>query len=192
MAAKARCTCESGDRECELRRELDHGWNRATSACRLTASLLLRPPPLASFARLHFHAASRRAPLQALSFWPGRATALTMKNGLYSVHIHMLDGVKGRDSGVLFLRDGELVGGGPYFWSVGSYTVDHGTWKGDLRTNQHTPFADPFVRPLFGGQEVTSGFSGTFADDRAEVFGTTLVGNRSLSFRATLKKLADD
>ena len=27
---------------------------------------------------------------------------------------------------------------------------------------------------------------------RAEVFGTTLVGNRSLSFRATLKKLADD
>ncbi len=83
-----------------------------------------------------------------------------MKNGLYSVHIHMLDGVKGRDSGVLFLHDGELIGGGPYFWSVGSYTVDHGTWKGDLRTNQHTPFADPFIRPLFGGQEVTSGFSG--------------------------------
>src|ERR1700692_52153 len=115
-----------------------------------------------------------------------------MKNGLYFVPIHMRDGVKGRDSGVLFLHDGELIGGGPYFWSVGSYTVDHGTWKGDLRTNQHTPFADPFIRPLFGGQEVTSGFSGTFADDRAEVFGTTLVGNRSLSFRATLKKLADD
>jgi len=64
-------------------------------------------------------------------------------------------------------------------------------WKGQLATNQHTPFADPFVRPLFGGQEVTSGFSGTFGDDRAEVFGTTLVGTRSLSFQATLKKLAD-
>jgi hypothetical protein len=118
--------------------------------------------------------------------------ALSMKNGLYSVHIHMLDGVKGRDSGVLILRDGVLAGGGPYFWSVGSYTVGNGTWKGELITNQHTPFADPFVRPLFGGQEVTSGFSGTFTEDQAEVFGTTLVGNRSLSFRATLKKLVDD
>jgi T3SS negative regulator,GrlR len=114
-----------------------------------------------------------------------------MKNGLYSVHTYMLDGVKGRDSGVLVLRDGAFLGGGPYFWSTGSYTVADGTWKGHLRTNQHTPFPDPFVRPLFGGQEVTSGFSGTFADDQAEVFGTTLVGTRSLSFRATLKKLAD-
>jgi hypothetical protein len=114
-----------------------------------------------------------------------------MKNGLYSVHIQMLDGVRGRDSGVLYLRDGVLIGGGPYFWSVGSYTVENETWKGHLSTNQHTPFADRFVRPLFAGQEVTSGFSGTFTDDRAEVFGTTLVRNRSLSFRATLKKLAD-
>jgi len=46
-----------------------------------------------------------------------------VKNGLYSIHTHMLDGVKGRDSGILILRDGVLVGGGPYFWSVGSYTV---------------------------------------------------------------------
>ena len=114
-----------------------------------------------------------------------------MKNGLYSIHMHMLDGVKGRDSGVLILRDGTFLGGGPYFWSTGCYTVADGTWKGHLRTNQHTSFPDPFVRPLFGGQEVTSGFSGTFADDQAEVFGTTLAGNRSLSFRATLKKIAD-
>jgi T3SS negative regulator,GrlR len=121
-----------------------------------------------------------------------RDAVSSMKNGLYSVHIHMLDGVKGRDSGILVLRDGVLIGGGPYFWSVGSYSVGDGTWKGELRTNQHTPFADPFVRPLFGGQEVTSGFSGTFAEDQAEVFGTTLVGTKSLSFRATLKKLADD
>ena len=46
-----------------------------------------------------------------------------MKNGLYSIHIPMLDGVKGRDSGVLILRDGVLIGGGPYFWSAGAYTV---------------------------------------------------------------------
>jgi hypothetical protein len=118
--------------------------------------------------------------------------AFSMKNGLYSIHIYMLDGVRGRDSGVLILKDGEFLGGGPYFWSTGSYTVGNGTWKGELRTNQHTPFPDPFVRPLFAGQEVSSGFSGTFADDQAEVFGTTLAGNRSLSFRATLKWLADD
>jgi hypothetical protein len=115
-----------------------------------------------------------------------------MKNGLYSIHTHMLDGVRGRDSGILILRDGVLIGGGPYFWSAGSYTVGNGTWKGQLRTNQHSPFADPFLRPLFAGQEVTSGFTGTFVNDEAEVFGTMLVGNRSLSFRATLKKLADD
>jgi hypothetical protein len=116
----------------------------------------------------------------------------TMKNGLYSVHIHMLDGVRGRDSGILVLRDGVLLGGGPYFWSRGTYTVGNGTWKGQLATNQHTPFEDPFIRPLFGGQEVTSGFSGTFTGDEAEVFGTVLVGgNRSLSFRATLRKLVD-
>ena len=119
-----------------------------------------------------------------------------MRNGLYSIHIHMTDGVKGRDSGVLILRDGQLVGGGPYFWSVGRYSVgqrsgNQGTWKGELVTNQHTPFSDPFVRPLFGGREVSSGFTGTFSDDSSEVFGTTLVGTRSLSFRAVLKRLVD-
>lgn len=72
-----------------------------------------------------------------------------MKNGLYSIHMNMLDGVKGRDSGVLILRDGVLLGGGPHFWSIGSYTVGNGTWKGELSTDQHTGFADPFVRPLF-------------------------------------------
>ena len=115
-----------------------------------------------------------------------------MRNGLYSTHMYMLDGVKGRDSGVLILRNGTFLGGGPYFWSTGSYTSGDGTWKGELRTNQHTRLADPFIRTLSGGQEVASGFSGTFAGDQAEVFGTSLIGARSLSFRATLKRLADD
>jgi T3SS negative regulator,GrlR len=115
-----------------------------------------------------------------------------MKNGLFSIHIEMLDGVPGRDSGVTILRDGQLISGGPHYWSVGVYTADNGAWKGHFATNQHTPYSDPFVRPLFGGQEVTSGFSGTYTDDGAEVFGTTLVGgSRSMSFHATLKRLAD-
>ena len=33
-----------------------------------------------------------------------------MKNGLYSIHLRMLDGVKGRDSSVLVLRDGVIAG----------------------------------------------------------------------------------
>ena len=36
-----------------------------------------------------------------------------MRNGLYSIHIQMLDGVKGRDSGMIILHDGQLLGGGP-------------------------------------------------------------------------------
>lgn len=115
----------------------------------------------------------------------------SLKNGLYSVHIQMGDGVKGRASGVIVLRDGVILGGDPYFWSVGSYTVKNGAWKGDLVTNQHTPYRESPARPVFGGREVTTGFSGTFKDDNAEVFGTSLVGSRSVSFRATLRKLAD-
>jgi hypothetical protein len=70
-----------------------------------------------------------------------------MKNGLYSVHIQMGDGVKGRASGVIVLRDGVILGGDPYFWSVGSYTVGNGTWKGDLVTNQRQPGAPGLCRP---------------------------------------------
>ena len=115
-----------------------------------------------------------------------------MKNGLYSVHIQMGDGVHGRASGVIVLRDGIILGGDPYFWSTGSYTFKQGTWKGDLVTNQHTPYRDSLVRPVFGGREVTTGFTGKYADDASEVFGTSLVGSRSVSFRATLRRLADN
>ena len=117
---------------------------------------------------------------------------MPMKNGLFSIRIQMLDGVDGHDAGVTILRDGQLISGGPYFWSIGSYTAGNGTWKGHFATNQHTDFRDPMARPLFNKQEVTSGFSGTYTDEGAEVFGTTLVGGtRSMSFRATLKRLAD-
>ena len=115
-----------------------------------------------------------------------------MKNGLYSVHIEMGDGVRGRASGVIILRDGVILGGDPYFWSKGSYTFKQGTWKGGLVTNQHTPYHDSTARPVFAGREVTTGFSGTYRDDNSEVFGTSLVGSRSISFRATLRRLADN
>jgi hypothetical protein len=127
-----------------------------------------------------------------LSFLPlGRAGGARMKNGLYSVHIQMGDGVKGRASGIIVLRDGVILGGDSYFWSVGSYTFGESRWKGDLITNQHTTYRDSSARPVFAGREVTTGFSGTYGNDQSEVFGTSLVGSRSVSFRATLRRLAD-
>ena len=103
----------------------------------------------------------------------------------------MFDDVKGRASGVVILRDGALLRGDPYFWGVGTYTVGNGTWKGNLVTNQHAPYRDGAARPVFGGREVTAGFSGTFQDDRSEVCATSLVGSRSIGFRATMRWLAD-
>ena len=69
-----------------------------------------------------------------------------MKNGLYSIHTFMLDGVKGRDTGIMILRDGVLIGGGPYFWTTGHYTVADGTWKGHFRTDQHAVAQDHDAR----------------------------------------------
>jgi hypothetical protein len=42
------------------------------------------------------------------------------------------------------------------------------------------------VLPLFGGREVTCGFTGSYVGDSAEVEGTALVGKTSVSFRASL------
>jgi hypothetical protein len=112
-----------------------------------------------------------------------------MQNGLYSIHIRMLDGVRGRATGIIVIRDGVILGGDPYFYYTGSYSFNDGAWRGELVTNQHTPSRDS--RPVFGGLEVGVGFSGTYADASAEVFGTSLVGTRSVSFRATLRKQAD-
>lgn len=114
-----------------------------------------------------------------------------MRNGLYSIHIRMLDGVRAWANGVVILRDGRLFGGDAYFWTIGSYSVGDGTWKGELLTRQHTPYTETPARPVYAGRDVASGFSGTFRDGRSEVFGTSLVGSRSISFRSTLHWLAD-
>jgi hypothetical protein len=84
------------------------------------------------------------------------------------------------------LRDGVILGGPPIFWSVGSCTVGAGTWKGDLVTNQRTPYRSGSARPIFAGREVATGLFGTFRGDDSEVFGASLAGRQSVSFRATL------
>ena len=71
-----------------------------------------------------------------------------------------------------------------HFFYTGSYTADRGKWRGELITNEHTKSVG--VLPLFGGREVTCGFTGLYSADAAEVDGTALVGKTSVVFRARL------
>jgi hypothetical protein len=112
-----------------------------------------------------------------------------ISNGLYSIHIRMLDGIDGGNTGVMMLYDGRIRGGDGYFDYVGSYTGANGRWKGELVNHEHTPSQGE--RPVFGGHEVGIGFSGTYTDEGAAAEATALVGKRSIRFSAVLKKLAE-
>ena len=113
-----------------------------------------------------------------------------MKNGLYSIHVSLLDGRVGKGSGVVVFRDGKIVGGDAYLYYVGTYTVRDNTFKGEVLIRRHTSSKDD--NPLFGGPSpVGVGVSGTFTDKDAVMNGTALVGSSSQLFGATLRKLAD-
>jgi hypothetical protein len=112
-----------------------------------------------------------------------------MINGLYSIHVRLGDGRPEKGSGVVVMRDGIMRGGDAFLFYLGSYTVSGSTLKGEVVINQHTPSPGEF--PLFGGQEVGIGFTGSIADGRGTMEGTALVGRTSLIFRATLHRLAD-
>lgn len=73
-----------------------------------------------------------------------------MRNGLYSIHVHLLDGRNGKGSGVVVFRDGRIVGGDAYLYYDGSYTTTDNSFKGEVQVMQHTPSADQ--SPLFGNQ----------------------------------------
>ena len=110
-------------------------------------------------------------------------------NGLYSIHIRMLDGIDGGNTGVMVLHDGRIRGGDGFFDYVGAYTSAGGRWKGELVNHEHTPSQGE--RTVFGGYEVGIGFSGTYADKGAVAEATALAGKRSIRFSAVLKKLAE-
>jgi hypothetical protein len=116
---------------------------------------------------------------------------IIMKNGLYSIHVTLLDGRIGKGSGVILFRDGQILGGDAYLFYTGSYTVKGDTFKGEVLVQRHTtPRED--ANPLFGGPNpVGIGVSGTFTDTRGNMNGTALVGKASQIFGATLHKLAD-
>jgi len=109
---------------------------------------------------------------------------MTITNGLYSIEIEMTDGGHGRATGVIVLRDGKIAGGDSYFYYTGSYTADRSKWRGELITNEHTKSAGSL--PVFGGREVTCGFSGSYGANGAAVQGTALVGKTSVMFHARL------
>ena len=114
-----------------------------------------------------------------------------MKNGLYSIHVTLLDGRAGKGSGVILFRDGQILGGDAYLYYTGSYTLKGDAFKGEVLVQRHTTPRDT-DNPLFGGPAAVGiGVSGTFTDTRGDMNGTALVGKASLIFRATLHKLAE-
>jgi len=114
-----------------------------------------------------------------------------MKNGLYSIHVNLLDGRVGKGSGVILFRDGKILGGDAYLYYTGSYTVKDNTFKGEVLVQRHpSPRGDD--NPLFGGPAAVGiGVSGTFTETRGDMTGTALVGKASQIFGATLHKLAE-
>ena len=106
-------------------------------------------------------------------------------NGLYSIHIRALDGIKGGLSGVMLLIDGRILGGDAFFYYLGSYSSAEGRWKGEILNQEHTPAVGEI--PVFGGHEVGIGFSGTCHETGAELEAIALAGKRSLRLSATLK-----
>ena len=120
---------------------------------------------------------------------PGAVGPGGIANGLYSIHIRMLDGIDAGNSGVMLLHDGRIRGGDAFFDYIGAYTAANGKWKGELVNREHTQSKGD--RPLFGGHEVGIGFSGTYDSEGAEGEATALAGKRSIRFKAVLRKLVD-
>jgi len=106
-------------------------------------------------------------------------------NGLYSIHIRMLDGIEGGLTGVMLLSEGRILGGDASFYYLGTYTSENGRWKGQILNQEHTPAMGE--NPIFGGHEVGIGFSGTCDEEGALLEATALAGKRSLRMTAVLK-----
>jgi len=109
-----------------------------------------------------------------------------IKNGLYKITTEMLDGAGISNVQIIILHDGKLHGGGPFFYTVGSYSCSDGKWKGEATTQEHTPFLgqNPWARKV-----VTLGFRGTYNDANAEIDAVALVGKQSVRFKSNLRLL---
>ncbi|WP_426434139.1 GrlR family regulatory protein [Bradyrhizobium genosp. P] len=106
-------------------------------------------------------------------------------NGLYSIHIRLLDGVDGSLTGVVLLNNGRILGGDAFFYYLGTYTSENGRWKGHILNQEHTSAMGE--NTIFGGHEVGIGFAGTCDAEGAVLDATALAGKRSLRLTAELK-----
>ena len=118
--------------------------------------------------------------------------AQRIADGLYTLGIEMSGPKRGHATGVVVLHEGRIMGGDSFFIYTGSYSFHKGKWRGDMIVNQHTEA--PGLNLVFGGREVTCGFTGTYSEGVADIDGTALVGTASISFRArlTLKSRSTD
>ena len=105
-------------------------------------------------------------------------------DGLYTLGIEMTGAKRGHATGVVVLTAGRIMGGDSFFYYTGSYSFSRGKWRGEMIVNQHTKA--PGLNLVFGGREVTCGFSGTYSDGAADIDGTALVGSFSVPFHARL------
>jgi hypothetical protein len=118
----------------------------------------------------------------------GRAEAIMIKNGLYSLTATPRDGLADSEvSGVLILRDGNVHGGDAYVFYTGSYECSAGNWQGKMTSQEHTPTTRPMTAKV---QHI--GFFGTYNDAGAKIDAMALVGAHSIRYDATLRLLVAD
>jgi hypothetical protein len=110
-----------------------------------------------------------------------------IRNGLYSFEAKALDGMEGGDHGVVVLRDGTIRGGTSFFYLI--YSCSNGKWNGEMTSQEHTQTS---ATRLLARRIVHIGFSGTYADDGAEIDATALVGKRSIRYDAIFGLLLAD
>ena len=108
----------------------------------------------------------------------------SVRDGLYTLGIEMTGLKQGRATGIVVLRGGVIMGGDSFFYYTGSYSFSRGKWRGEMIVHQHTEA--PGLNLVFGGREVTCGFTGSYAGGSADIDGTALVGSYSIPFRAQL------
>jgi T3SS negative regulator,GrlR len=114
---------------------------------------------------------------------PPSATEGTVIDGLYSLAIKM--GGRGHATGIAILQGGRIMGGDSFFYYTGSYSPSRGKWRGEMIVNQHTDA--PGLNLVFGGREVSCGFTGTFSGGAGDIHGTALVGSTSVPFQVALR-----
>ena len=122
--------------------------------------------------------------------YKGRERATIMiRNGLWLASTKFLDGEEAHNRHVMVLRDGTIRGGGPFFYTVGTFTCSGSKWKGEMTSQEHTPIVGthPWARKV-----VNIGFTGTYSEDGAELHATALVGKRSFRFRSIHRLLVAD